>query len=224
MYKRQQIGGGFARYSVDAGWVVPHFEKMLYDNALLLGSYTRGWRRVPDHDPVLRAQFERVIRGIVGWLDRDLRTESGGFASSLDADSLDARGMQHEGIYYCWTPELLRDALGEDNAQWAADTFHVTTTGTFEHGLSTLQPVSYTHLDVYKRQASVRLEVGQFLGQPVERLLCQPRRGVLSHTGQASRSPCGSVERTPARGCHSGRSGGRPAVLHGGGGRPLEGA
>lgn len=134
-----QIGGGFARYSVDAGWVVPHFEKMLYDNALLLGSYTRGWRRVPDHDPVLRAQFERVIRGIVGWLDRDLRTESGGFASSLDADSLDARGMQHEGIYYCWTPELLRDALGEDNAQWAADTFHVTTTGTFEHGLSTLQ-------------------------------------------------------------------------------------
>ena len=56
---------------------------------------------------MLRAQFERVIRGIVGWLDRDLRTESGGFASSLDADSLDARGMQHEGIYYCWTPELL---------------------------------------------------------------------------------------------------------------------
>ena len=134
-----QIGGGFARYSVDPGWVVPHFEKMLYDNALLLGAYTRGWRRVPDHDPVLRAQFERVVRGIVGWLERELRLESGGFASSLDADSLDAHGMQHEGIYYCWTPELLVDALGEEDGAWAAEVFHVTTSGTFEHGLSTLQ-------------------------------------------------------------------------------------
>ncbi len=134
-----QVGGGFARYSVDAGWVVPHFEKMLYDNALLLGAYTRGWRRVPDHDPVLRAQFERVVRGIVGWLERELLLPSGGFASSLDADSLDSRGMQHEGIYYCWTPELLADALGDEDGAWAAEVFHVTTTGTFEHGLSTLQ-------------------------------------------------------------------------------------
>ncbi|MCC6498448.1 MAG: thioredoxin domain-containing protein [Propionibacteriaceae bacterium] len=134
-----QIGGGFARYSVDPGWVVPHFEKMLYDNALLLGSYTRGWRRVPDHDPLLRAQFERVVRGIAGWLERELLLPSGGFASSLDADSLDSRGMQHEGIYYCWTPGLLTDALGAEDGDWAAEVFHVTTTGTFEHGLSTLQ-------------------------------------------------------------------------------------
>jgi uncharacterized protein YyaL (SSP411 family) len=134
-----QVGGGFARYSVDAGWVVPHFEKMLYDNALLLGTYTRGWRRVPDHDPLLRAQFERVVRGIVGWLERDLLLPSGGFASSLDADSLDSRGMQHEGIYYCWSPDLLTDALGSEDGNWAAEVFHVTTQGTFEHGLSTLQ-------------------------------------------------------------------------------------
>ena len=134
-----QIGGGFARYSVDAGWVVPHFEKMLYDNALLLGSYTRGWRRVPDHEPLLRAQCERAVRGIVGWLERELLLPSGGLASSLDADSLDSHGMQHEGIYYCWTPELLTDALGEADGSWAAEVFHVTTTGTFEHGLSTLQ-------------------------------------------------------------------------------------
>ena len=134
-----QIGGGFARYSVDAGWVVPHFEKMLYDNALLLGTYTRGWRRVPDHEPLLRAQCERAVRGIVGWLERELLLPSGGFASSLDADSLDSRGMQHEGIYYCWTPELLTDALGKADGVWAAEVFHVTTTGTFEHGLSTLQ-------------------------------------------------------------------------------------
>jgi uncharacterized protein YyaL (SSP411 family) len=134
-----QIGGGFARYSVDAGWVVPHFEKMLYDNALLLGAYTRGWRRVPDHDPLLRAQFERVVRGIVAWLEREMLLEGGGFASSLDADSLDVHGRQHEGIYYCWTPELLVDALGAADGTWAAEVFHVTTAGTFEHGLSTLQ-------------------------------------------------------------------------------------
>ncbi|MFZ0530870.1 MAG: thioredoxin domain-containing protein, partial [Propionicimonas sp.] len=134
-----QIGGGFARYSVDAGWVVPHFEKMLYDNALLLGSYVRGWRRVPDHDPILRWQLERTVRGIVGWLERELRTEGGGFASSLDADSLDVHGRQHEGIYYCWTPDLLSDALGQVDGDWAAEVFHVTRTGTFEHGLSTLQ-------------------------------------------------------------------------------------
>lgn len=134
-----QIGGGFARYSVDSSWVVPHFEKMLYDNALLLGTYVRGWRRTADHDPTLRWQHERVVRGIVGWLERELRTESGGFASSLDADSLDAHGNRHEGIYYCWSPDLLTDALGADDADWAAGVFHVTSTGTFEHGLSTLQ-------------------------------------------------------------------------------------
>ena len=134
-----QLGGGFHRYSVDAGWVTPHFEKMLYDNALLLGSYVRGWRRTADHEPVLRWHHERVVRGIVGWLGRELRTDGGGFASSLDADSLDAHGMQHEGIYYCWSPDLLTDALGEEDGEWAADVFHVTRTGTFEHGLSTLQ-------------------------------------------------------------------------------------
>ncbi len=134
-----QLGGGFHRYSVDAGWVVPHFEKMLYDNALLLGTYTRGWRRVPDHEPVTRALFERVVRGIAGWLERELTLPDGGFASSLDADSLDVRGMQHEGIYYVWSPELLADALDPEDAEWATGVFHVTTTGTFEHGLSTLQ-------------------------------------------------------------------------------------
>ncbi|MDQ7992841.1 MAG: thioredoxin domain-containing protein [Propionicimonas sp.] len=134
-----QLGGGFARYSVDAGWVVPHFEKMLYDNALLLGTYTRGWRRVPDHEPVSRALFERVVRGIVAWLEREMALPEGGFAASLDADSLDVRGMQHEGIYYVWNAGLLEDALGAEDADWAAGVFHVTTTGTFEHGLSTLQ-------------------------------------------------------------------------------------
>ncbi|HVK44688.1 MAG TPA: thioredoxin domain-containing protein [Micropruina sp.] len=134
-----QVGGGFHRYSVDAGWVVPHFEKMLYDNALLLGSYTRAWCRTADHDQGLRLLFERAVRGIVRFLADDLQLDTGGFASSLDADSCDIRGMVHEGIYYVWSPELLADALGEPNAGWAGEVFHVTSAGTFEHGLSTLQ-------------------------------------------------------------------------------------
>ena len=134
-----QIGGGFHRYAVDAGWVVPHFEKMLYDNALLLGAYARGWRRTPQHDAQLRALFERVVRSLVGWLAREMTVPGGGFAASLDADSADIRGMAHEGIYYVWNPELLSDALGEEDADWAGHTFHVTSAGTFDHGLSTLQ-------------------------------------------------------------------------------------
>lgn len=134
-----QVGGGFHRYSVDAGWVVPHFEKMLYDNALLLGCYVRGWRRTADHDSGLRALFERTAYGIVEFLERELTADGGAFYAALDADSTDIRGAVHEGIFYVWTPELLDDALGEEDGKWAAEVFHVTQGGTFEHGLSTLQ-------------------------------------------------------------------------------------
>lgn len=148
-----QIGGGFHRYAVDAGWVVPHFEKMLSDNALLLGSYTRGWRRTPDHSPAQRALLERVVEGIVGWLERDMRTPEGLFAASLDADSGDIRGIQGEGVYYVWSPELLEDALGADDGGWARSVFHVTEAGTFDEGLSTL--ILHGHPDA-ERLASVR--------------------------------------------------------------------
>lgn len=134
-----QVGGGFHRYSVDSGWAVPHFEKMLYDNALLLGTFARCWRRTADHDGNRRALFERAIYGIVEWLDRDMRLPGGAFAASLDADSCDAHGRVHEGIYYVWNPALLADALGDDDASWARQVFHVHDAGTFDHGLSTLQ-------------------------------------------------------------------------------------
>ncbi|MBK8461753.1 MAG: thioredoxin domain-containing protein [Nigerium sp.] len=156
-----QVGGGFHRYAVDAGWVVPHFEKMLNDNALLLGAYARGWRRTPQHEGPLRALFERVVRGIAGWVEREMTTPAGAFAASLDADSADIRGMAHEGIYYVWNPELLADALGED-ADWAGEVFHVTKTGTFEHGLSTLQlrgaPDADRLADVSARLLATRAE------------------------------------------------------------------
>ncbi|GAA1481653.1 thioredoxin domain-containing protein [Gordonia sinesedis] len=127
-----QLAGGFARYSVDKDWVIPHFEKMLYDNAQLLRVYAHLARRTGD--PFAR----RVTTEIVGFLDRDLGIDRGsgraGYASSLDAD---AAGV--EGSTYVWTPGQLVDTLGEDDGAWAAATFAVTDAGNFEHGTSTLR-------------------------------------------------------------------------------------
>ena len=123
-----QLGGGFARYSVDAEWVVPHFEKMLYDNALLLRVYAT-WADVCDSDVGARA-----AEGIADFLLRELRTPEGGFASALDADSEGA-----EGTFYVWTPRQLVGVLGLDDGPWAARLLSVTADGTFERGASTLQ-------------------------------------------------------------------------------------
>ncbi|GGV14970.1 thioredoxin domain-containing protein [Actinomadura cremea] len=121
-----QLGGGFARYSVDAAWVVPHFEKMLYDNALLARVYAHWWRLTGS--PFAR----RVALETCDWMLRDLRTPEGGLASALDADS---EGV--EGKYYVWTPAQLREVLGDDDGAYAEGLFEVT--GTFEHGSSVLQ-------------------------------------------------------------------------------------
>src|SRR4051812_12888677 len=123
-----QLAGGFARYSVDRDWVVPHFEKMLYDNAQLLGVYARWWRQTGD--PL----GERVARQTADFLLSELRTDQGGFASALDADS---EGV--EGRFYVWTPAELAQVLGEDDGAWAARLLQVTDAGTFEEGASTLQ-------------------------------------------------------------------------------------
>jgi uncharacterized protein YyaL (SSP411 family) len=123
-----QLGGGFARYSVDADWVVPHFEKMLYDNALLARFYAHLWRRTGE--PLAR----RVARDTCAWLIRELGTGEGGFAAALDADS-----DGQEGLFYTWTPAELRDVLGPGDAEYAAQVFGVTEAGTFEHGRSVLQ-------------------------------------------------------------------------------------
>lgn len=121
-----QIGGGFSRYSVDASWVVPHFEKMLYDNALLARVYAHWWRITGS--PFAR----RIALETCDWMLHDLRTAEGGFASALDADS-----EGEEGRYYVWTPEQLDEVLGAEDAAFAVELFDVT--GTFEHGTSVLQ-------------------------------------------------------------------------------------
>ncbi|HEX2072480.1 MAG TPA: thioredoxin domain-containing protein [Geodermatophilus sp.] len=123
-----QLAGGFARYAVDARWVVPHFEKMLYDNALLLRVYVHLWRATGEQ------WARRVADETAAFLLRDLRTPEGGFASALDADT---EGV--EGLTYVWTPAQLVEVLGEDDGRWAAEVFEVTEHGTFEHGTSTLQ-------------------------------------------------------------------------------------
>ncbi|WP_162002475.1 thioredoxin domain-containing protein [Streptomyces sp. CB01881] len=148
-----QLGGGFARYAVDAGWVVPHFEKMLYDNALLLRAYLHLWRATGS--PLAR----RVALSTADFLLRELRTPEGAFASALDADSLDgATGASVEGAYYAWTPGQLAEVLGEADGALAAALYEVTDAGTFEHGASVLQLLS----DPQDAEAAERVRAGLF--------------------------------------------------------------
>ncbi|MEV7786341.1 thioredoxin domain-containing protein [Streptomyces sp. NPDC088106] len=146
-----QLGGGFARYSVDRDWVVPHFEKMLYDNALLCRGYAHLWRSTGSE------LARRVALETADFMVRELRTPEGGFASALDADSEEVvspgerdqqggagrreggTGRHVEGAYYVWTPAQLREVLGDDDAELAARYFGVTEEGTFEEGASVLQ-------------------------------------------------------------------------------------
>ena len=124
-----QLGGGFARYSVDAGWVVPHFEKMLYDNALLVRVYAHLWRRTGDGaGPAggrgdLRLDPARAA-------DRRGRARRRRWTRTARVD---------EGKFYVWTPDELREVLGPTDARVRGGAFGVTEAGTFEHGASVLQ-------------------------------------------------------------------------------------
>jgi hypothetical protein len=123
-----QLGGGFSRYSVDPTWTVPHFEKMLYDNALLLRVYLHWYR-------LTGSTFAtRIVRETAEFIIRDLSTFEGGFASALDADT---EGV--EGKYYVWTAQEIIDVLGNEDGPWVVDLLNVTEAGTFEHGSSVLQ-------------------------------------------------------------------------------------
>src|SRR5262249_39567057 len=109
-------------------WIVPHFEKMLYDNAQLARLYAHWWRR--SDDPMAR----RVSQQTCDWMIADLLTAEGGFASALDADSDGS-----EGAYYVWSPAELVDVLGEEDGAYAIEQFAVPAAGNFEHGRSVLR-------------------------------------------------------------------------------------
>jgi uncharacterized protein len=113
------LGGGFHRYSVDERWLVPHFEKMLYDNALLASVYLHGWLVTGDD------RYRRVAEGALDYLVREMRLPEGGFASAQDADT---DGV--EGLTYTWTPDELAEALGEEHPEWLQP---------FEHGRSVVR-------------------------------------------------------------------------------------
>ena len=115
------LGGGFARYAVDERWLVPHFEKMLYDNALLVELMTEGWRETKS--PLYAQRIDETI----GWLLREMVVEDGGFASSLDADS-----EGEEGKFYVWSLAEIEEVLGADDARSFAKIYDVTAGGNFE--------------------------------------------------------------------------------------------
>jgi hypothetical protein len=122
-----QLGGGFHRYSTDERWLIPHFEKMLYDNALLIPAYLEAWL-------VTREElFARTARGACDWMLREMRTPEGAFASTQDADS-----EGEEGRFFVWTPALLESVLGRELSRRAAAWWGVTAEGNFEHGASAL--------------------------------------------------------------------------------------
>ena len=108
------LGGGFARYSVDPHWVVPHFEKMLYDQAGLVKLYLHGWQ-VTGHD-----RFRQVVTETVDYVLRDLRQPGGGIASAEDADSLNAEGVSEEGAFYTFTPHEVRSIIDDPDLALAA--------------------------------------------------------------------------------------------------------
>src|SRR3954462_10306243 len=116
-----QVGGGFSRYSVDRVWLVPHFEKMLYDKALLARASRHAWQVTGDD------LFRRVCRETLDWALVELRQEEGAFASALDADS---EGV--EGKFYVWTPAEVRDVLGDELGEEMIAHFGITESGNFE--------------------------------------------------------------------------------------------
>jgi uncharacterized protein YyaL (SSP411 family) len=126
MYDR--LAGGFSRYSVDGQWLIPHFEKMLYDQGTLIPAYLEGWRLSGD------AYYEGIARQSCDYLLREMQAPGGGFFSSTDADS-----EGEEGKFFVWTPEQLKELLGEEKGAFAAALYGVTTEGNFEHGTSALR-------------------------------------------------------------------------------------
>ncbi|MFW6062739.1 MAG: thioredoxin domain-containing protein [Chloroflexota bacterium] len=144
------LGGGFARYSTDSKWLVPHFEKMLYDNALLARAYLHGWQVTG------RERFRQVVEETLDWVVREMRHEDGGFYSSLDADS-----EGEEGKFYVWNPGQIREVLPDDDADLFMSYYDVSEGGNWE---------GKSILNTPRDMADVANELGVDVAQAEERL------------------------------------------------------
>ncbi len=132
---RDQVGGGFHRYSTDAIWLVPHFEKMLYDVAQLVSVYTEAFARWKD------PEYRRVVEEAIAWVAREMTSEEGGFYSALDADSEGG-----EGAYYLWPKKEITDVLGAEEGERFARVYGIEETGNFVDPVTGEEPGNIPHL------------------------------------------------------------------------------
>lgn len=164
------VGFGFARYSVDQKWLVPHFEKMLYDNALLAYAYLEAYQATGKRD------YARVARDIFTYVLRDMTDPDGGFYSAEDADS-----EGEEGKFYIWTPWEVRDVLGDELGQLYCETYDITEHGNFE-GRSIPNLIG-TDLDAFARRRGMTVEeLTQRLEEARQKLFA--RRKQRTHPGK----------------------------------------
>ncbi len=162
-----QVGGGFHRYSTDERWLVPHFEKMLYDNALLVMAYLEAWQVSGD------AEFKQVAEDILRYVQRDMSSSEGAFYSATDADSPTPAGRREEGWFFTWTPAEIDQALDPQEARLAKTYFQVTASGNFESRniLHTPEPLAAIAQGLEMTEAAAR----ELLGSAREKLY-QARR------------------------------------------------
>jgi hypothetical protein len=122
-----QLGGGFHRYSTDARWLIPHFEKMLYDNALLVWTYLEAYQATH------KGLYRRIVEETLAYVLREMTSPEGGFYATQDADSAEG-----EGAFFAWTRSEIKTVLGEKDSERACEFFGVSDTGNFEHSKSVL--------------------------------------------------------------------------------------
>ncbi len=146
------VGGGFHRYSTDERWLVPHFEKMLYDNALLAEAYLEGWQ------VTRREDFAGIVKDLLAYVAREMTSPDGAFYSATDADSLDPSGRREEGRFFTWTPAELEGVLGMQNARIVGAYYGVTKAGNFDgrNVLHTARSAGEVAKDLGTSEAAVR--------------------------------------------------------------------
>ncbi len=159
------VGGGFHRYSTDEKWLVPHFEKMLYDNALLVMAYLEGFQITGNK------VFKQIVDETLFYVQRDMTAPEGGFYSATDADSMTPDNESEEGYYFTWTPKELETALGKKTAAVVAQYFSVTNTGNFE-GRNIL------NIDISAKKTAKDLVLSE---QSLSRIILDAKGKLLAH-------------------------------------------